>query len=118
MTESAINRLQEDLSPEQVADLHGRGRIELVDVREPYEHDAGRIAGARHISFAELSGAAESLDRKKPVVFYCRSGGRSAIAAQAFRASGFQAFNMSGGLLAWAKRGLPLEPDGGTVADH
>ncbi len=118
MTESAINRLQEDLSPEQVADLHGRGRIELVDVREPYEHDAGRIAGARHISFAELSGAAESLDRKKPVVFYCRSGGRSAVATQAFRASGYDAYNMVGGLVSWHEKGLPLEPDDGSVADH
>ena len=40
------------------------------------------------------------------------------MATQAFRASGFQAFNMSGGLLAWAEKGLPLEPDGGSVADH
>jgi len=52
------------------------------------------------------------------VVFYCRSGGRSAVATQAFRASGYDARNMSGGLLAWDRGGLPIEPEGGTVADH
>lgn len=110
--------LQQDVAPAQVAALHERGEVELVDVREPYEHDAGRIAGARHVEFAMLTQEAGSFDRERPVVFYCRSGGRSAVAAQAFRASGFQAFNMTGGLVAWAGQGLPLEPDGGSVADH
>ena len=50
------------------------------------------------------------------MVFYCRSGARSALAAQAFRASGFDAYNLAGGLVAWTERGLPLEPDGGAVA--
>ena len=110
--------LQDDVPPDRVAELHARGEIDLVDVREPYEHHAGRIAGARHIELARLSQEAGSLDPDRPVVFYCRSGGRSAVATQAFRASGFRAFNMSGGLLAWEKHGLPLEPEGGSVADH
>ena len=42
-----------DLQPavvlDRVAKMHSRGDIGLIDVREPYEHDAGRIAGARHI---------------------------------------------------------------------
>lgn len=94
------------------------GEIHLVDVREQYEHDAGRIAGARHLQMAELQGAADSIDRDRPVVFYCRVGARSDLAAQAFRASGWDARNMEGGLVAWARDGLPLEPEGGTVADH
>lgn len=110
--------LQQDLSPNQVADLHAGGEVDLVDVREPYEHEAGRISGARHVQLAELSREADSFDRDRPVIFYCRVGSRSAMAAQAFRASGFQAFNMAGGLVAWEKSGLPLEPDGGSVADH
>jgi rhodanese-related sulfurtransferase len=110
--------LQEDIAPEEVARMHEAGEIELVDVREPYEHEAGRIAGARHIEFAKLSGEAGSISTDRPVVFYCRSGGRSAVATQAFRASGFDARNMAGGLLAWNARGLPLEPESGSVADH
>ena len=109
---------QETLSPRQVAELHAAGDLQLVDVREPYEHAAGRIAGARHVPLVDLSAAAESIDRERPVVFYCRVGARSDMAAQAFRASGWDARNMDGGLVAWASEGLPLEPEGGTVADH
>lgn len=110
--------LQEDLTPQQVADLHAKGEIDLVDVREPYEHEAGRIAGARHVEMARLTEEAGGFDSERPLVFYCRVGARSAVAAQAFRASGFQALNMKGGLMAWAAAGLPLEPDDGSVADH
>ena len=115
---SSLAHLQEEVTPAEVAALHERGEIELVDVREPHEHDAGRIAGARHVELARLTEEAGSFDQERPLVFYCRSGGRSAVATQAFRASGFQAFNMTGGLLAWAAQELPLEPENGSVADH
>ena len=114
----ALEDLQEEIAPERVAELHARGEIELIDVREPYEHDAGRIPEARHVQFASLSQEAQSVSREKPVVFYCRSGARSAVATQAFRASGFDAHNMTGGLLAWVEKGLPIQPEGGAVADH
>lgn len=107
-----------ELEPERVAELHDRGDVQLIDVREGYEHEAGRIAGDRHIELSELSGAAGSLERDRAIVFYCRSGARSGMAAEAFRASGFDARNLSGGLLAWTERRLPLEPTGGTVAMH
>jgi rhodanese-related sulfurtransferase len=107
-----------DLEPDQVADLHGRGEVQLIDVREPHEHSAGRIAGARHIELSQLSSAAATIDRDRPVVFYCRSGQRSGLAAEAFRASGFDARNLTGGLLAWVEQRLPLVPEGGSVASH
>ena len=66
-------------------------------MRESYERDAGYIEGTRHIALVELSGAAETLDRDRPVVLYCRVGSRSLMAAQAFRASGFEAYSMKGG---------------------
>ena len=110
--------LQEDISPERAAELHAAGEVQLVDVRELYEHEAGHVSGAEHIEFVQLSNRVDSINRDRPVVFYCRSGGRSAIATQAFRASGYDARNMTGGLLAWAEKALPIEPDGGSVADH
>jgi len=70
------------------------------------------------VELARLTEEAGSFDQERPLVFYCRSGGRSAVATQAFRASGFQAYNMTGGLLAWAAQELPLEPENGSVADH
>jgi Rhodanese-like domain len=73
--------MSEDLAPKRVAELLGEGETQLVDVREPYEHEAGRIAGDTHIELERLSGEADSLDRARPLVFYCRSGSRSAMAA-------------------------------------
>lgn len=92
--------------------------IQLVDVREPHEYEAGSIAGARHIPLGQLMTAAEQLDPSRPVVFQCRVGGRSKMATDAFRASGWDARNMSGGIVAWVDSGLPLSDPDGTVADH
>ncbi len=110
--------MDESLSPERVAELHAAGEIELVDVREPREREAGHVPGSKHIEFAQLSQQAESIDRDKPLVLYCRMGGRSGVALQAFKASGYDVHHMDGGLLAWADKGLPLEPEDGSVADH
>ena len=51
------------------------------------------------------------------MIFYCRSGNRSALAAAAFRQSGWDAYNLAGGLLAWVEHGLPLDPPDGEVAE-
>jgi rhodanese-related sulfurtransferase len=108
--------MSEDLAPKRVAELLGDGETQLVDVREPYEHEAGRIAGGTHIELDRLPTEADSLDRGRRVVFYCRSGSRSAMAADAFRAAGYDAYNVAGGLKAWVESGLPIEPADGRVA--
>jgi rhodanese-related sulfurtransferase len=115
---AALGDLQEDLSPERAAELLRDGEPQLLDVREPYEHEAGRIAGARRVDLDRLAEEAPALDRERPILFYCRTGGRSSVATQAFRAAGFDAYNMAGGLVAWVQRGLPIEPGDGHVADH
>ena len=107
-----------DLTPERVAELLEQGAIQLVDVREDYEWEAGRIPGARHIELERLAGRSGEIDRERPVVFQCRLGARSAMATAAFRASGWNAHNLAGGIQAWADAGLPLEPDDAKVADH
>jgi len=95
-----------------------REGAQVVDVREPYEYEAGHIAGDRHIPMGALTAAAASINRDRPVVFVCRVGGRSAMAAQAFRGAGYDAWSLAGGLVEWQLRGLPLEPEDGRVADH
>lgn len=108
-----------DYTPQQVSEILHRGDdVQLIDVREGYEHDAGRIAGDRLIELGRLSQEAGSIDPARPVIFYCRTGGRSGMATQAFAEAGFDAHNLAGGLVAWDAAGLPLEPDGGYVADH
>jgi rhodanese-related sulfurtransferase len=106
-----------DYTPQEVSELLAGERVQLIDVRQRHEHEAGRIAGGRLIELDKLSAEAESIDRSRPVVFYCRSGGRSAMATEAFAQAGFDAHNMTGGLLEWHAAGLPVEPTDGLVAD-
>jgi rhodanese-related sulfurtransferase len=116
---ASVDSTQTDIEPEQLAAwLAGDPDVQLIDVREPYEREAGHIAGSRHIPLVELSSRAEEIERDRPAVFYCRVGARSDMAAQAFRAAGYQALSMSGGLMRWASENRPLSPEGGTVADH
>jgi hydroxyacylglutathione hydrolase/adenylyltransferase/sulfurtransferase len=107
-----------EMTPEQLAERMRAGEVQLVDVREPYEWEAGRIEGARHIELERLASQAETIDRDRPVVFSCRLGARSALAAQAFRSAGWDAWSLQGGLTLWHDHGLPIVPDGGHVAEH
>jgi rhodanese-related sulfurtransferase len=92
--------------------------LQVIDVREPYEREAGHIEASRHLELTKLTAEAASIDRARPVVFYCRVGARSGMAAEAFRASGYEAYSLDGGLVRWAEQGRPLSPEGGSVADH
>jgi rhodanese-related sulfurtransferase len=108
--------MDSEYTPQQVAKLLEEEDVQLIDVREPYEHEAGRIAGDRLIEMMELTSHAETISRERRVIFYCRSGSRSAMATDAFRRAGFDAYNMAGGLIEWHAAGLPLEPADGHVA--
>ena len=107
-----------ELSPETVAGLLAEGAIQLVDVREDYEREAGHVGGSRHVPLAELTAAAPSIDPATPLVFVCRVGSRSSMAAWSFARAGYDSHNLDGGMVAWAASGLPLEPEGGHVAEH
>jgi len=112
---SLATTMSEDYSPQQVAQLLGGGGVQVIDVRTEQEHEAGHISGTRLIELSDLATEADSIDRNMPVIFYCRSGGRSAMATEAFAQAGFDAHNMAGGMLAWEAAGLALEPADGSV---
>jgi rhodanese-related sulfurtransferase len=103
-----------ELDPKRVAELIAQG-VELIDVRRDYEWEGGRIEGARHIEVNELTAQAESIPKDQPVIFYCRTGNRSGMAAAAFREAGYDAHNMAGGIQAWVDAGLEIEPADGEV---
>src|SRR5436853_7857861 len=105
-----------ELSPTRVAELLDGGRVQLVDVREDYEREAGHVGGSRHVPLAELTAAAPTIDPARPVVFVCLVGSRSSMAAWSFARAGYDAHNLEGGMIGWAAAGLPLEPEGGVVA--
>src|SRR3981189_3415242 len=78
----------------------------------------GPLARTRHGELTQLAAEASTLDPERPVVFYCRVGNRSAMATDAFRASGMTAYNLRGGITEWVRRGLAVQPaDGHVVAE-
>jgi rhodanese-related sulfurtransferase len=88
--------------------------VQVVDCREPYEWQAGRIEGSIHIPLNSiLAGATGQLDEAKTTVVVCRSGNRSELATHMLRARGFEAYNLERGLEEWAQEGHPLStPEG------
>jgi rhodanese-related sulfurtransferase len=85
-----------------------RQDVQLLDVRDDDEWSAGRIDGARHVPLAQLPARLAELDRNRPVVTVCRSGGRAGRATEYLTGAGFTAETMDGGMTQWASSGLPL----------
>lgn len=107
-----------EVTPEQTQAALSDDSAQVVDVREPHEWEAGRIDGALHVGLNDLGANAAKIDTDRPVVFYCLSGSRSAMAAQAFRGVGVDAYSMAGGMQRWQEEQRPIAPEGGTVAGH
>ena len=85
---------------------------QLLDVRTKEEWDEGHLKGAKLVTVTEdgfLEKAKAVLDPKKPVVVYCRSGKRSAMAVEQLRAAGFTVVDIEGGIIAWTAAGKPVE---------
>ena len=90
------------------AEKHLAKGAQLLDVRTKKEWDEGHLKGATLVIFTEdgfLDKAKATLDTKKAVVVYCRSGGRSAMAAKQLRAAGFTVYDLAGGITAWNAAG-------------
>jgi rhodanese-related sulfurtransferase len=89
------------------------GEAVLLDVREPSEWQAGHAPQARHLRLSQLGKHLGELPADRPIVTVCRSGRRSAMAANTLTRHGYQATNLAGGMSAWATAGLPVVADGG-----
>jgi rhodanese-related sulfurtransferase len=93
-----------------------RDELQILDVREQWEWDAGHIEESVHIPLNEVMAGAERdrLDQGKPVVVVCKTGNRSELAALILQARGYEAHNLEGGTERWAASGLPMvASDGG-----
>ncbi len=99
----------ENLEPAEVARLMQGGKLLLVDVREPSEYAAERIAGALLYPLSTFDAAALPDDGSRRLVFHCGSGKRSLTAAERRVAAGqAHAAHMAGGIAAWESAGLPV----------
>ncbi|ATX82149.1 Rhodanese-related sulfurtransferase [Mariprofundus ferrinatatus] len=85
----------------------------LVDVRQQHEWDAVHAANAVHIPLGEIKERMHEIQKEKPVVVICASGGRSSMAATALANAGYEeVYNFSGGMGAWSSAGLPVRSRG------
>ena len=102
----------DDITIPEIDVLEAKQRVEngalLIDVREQNEYDDIHIPGAQLFALSELAQSYRDLPTDKPLVMQCRSGARSAKAAEFLLQNGYSdVVNMTGGILAWAQAELP-----------
>lgn len=86
---------------------------QILDVRNPSEHEAGTVPGAVLIPLAQLASRLGELDPARPTIAVCASGSRSSIAASLLRSRGFGSVgDLLGGFDAWTAAGLPMSRPG------
>ncbi len=85
----------------------------LLDVREHEEWRAGHVPGAMHIPLGELGTRYTEIGQDRPLYVICRSGARSAHAAQALAGAGWQTHNVSDGMVGWQAAGRPMTSTSG-----
>ncbi len=87
----------------------------LLDVREDDEWAAGHVPGATHVPLGQLGARTAEVPQDQQIYVICRSGVRSARAAQALNGAGWQAVNVAGGMQDWAAAGRPMLTDSGAT---
>ena len=105
-------------SPAEAIDLAGEAGVLFIDVRDAVELSEGMISGASHASRGRLEAHLDPdntryvsrLDDAAEIIFYCASGGRSALAAQRAQELGYDRVgHLDGGISAWKKAGGPIQ---------
>ena len=102
-----------DVNVEAFQKMIGKNGSQLIDVRTPREYGNGHLKDALLINFMEddfTNKAFKGLDKSKPVLIYCASGGRSAKSAKLYKEAGFtKVYNLLGGFRAWKAKNLKIE---------
>ncbi|MEV8596185.1 rhodanese-like domain-containing protein [Streptomyces sp. NPDC052012] len=113
---SLLRRGPGRLTPQQAHQRTSDGKAALLDVRETPEWNAGHAPGALHLPLSRLMAGAPlpAAAQGELVVAICRSGHRSQQAAKLLAGRGVQATDVSGGMTAWARAGLPVTGQGGS----
>ena len=89
----------------------GRAKPLLLDVREPWEFDKARIAGAQLVPMREVPARLNEIDQQKDVVAICHHGGRSLQVALFLEKAGYKKLhNLVGGVDAWSRTIDPSVP--------
>lgn len=97
----AILKVRGDIAPDEAHRWVEDGAL-LLDVRTPGEFSAGHLPDARNVPVAELGRRLDELGtRDRPIVVYCRSGARSAVAKSVLLRAGFEKVANLGGMSRW-----------------
>jgi molybdopterin/thiamine biosynthesis adenylyltransferase/rhodanese-related sulfurtransferase len=93
----------QEILPSQLAERLASGeKLEIIDVREPYEWAIGHIPGARLVPLAQIGEEIPRLDKRRETILYCKVGARSAFAARQLADAGVSDVrNLAGGILRW-----------------
>ena len=100
------------ISPQEALQMQTQNQAVIIDVRENDEWNAGHIAGAIHVPLSEITNHIPELSKyqNSPVIMQCKSGARSAKAADILAKAGFsKVHNLAGGLNAWQKANLQIQ---------
>ena len=81
----------------------------LIDVRTPEEYNSGHIPGSVNINVENIANRLDEIPSDVPVVLYCRSGNRSATAAQILVRAGYEEVYDLGGIQTWVAEGYPIQ---------
>lgn len=93
-----------ELSVLEAAALHAQHAVQLLDVREPWEHELCHIAGDLHIPMGEIAARLADIPQHRPLIVVCHHGMRSYQVAEFLLARGFaDVANLDGGIDAWAR---------------
>ncbi|MDP9200335.1 MAG: molybdopterin-synthase adenylyltransferase MoeB [Gemmatimonadota bacterium] len=101
-----------EIQPSQLAQRLQRGeKLEIIDVREPYEWEIGHIPGARLVPLDRIAEEIPRLDKRRETILYCKVGARSMHAAQQLASAGVvEVRNLAGGILRWIDEVDPTMP--------
>ena len=107
------NELVLEIGPAQAHEqLQSSDRPVLVDIREDWELEAGRIAGSEHVAMSDLGTRLEPY-RQSSLILYCAHGNRSLRLAKALSEAGFEdVVSLAGGITGWAEEGFAVEVPG------
>ena len=99
------------LTPQQLIHLMNKENPLLLDIRDAKAYRAGHVINAKNIPLAQIEEQTKKYNKFKeqPVVILCQAGQHASIAAKTFKQKGFvKLYRLSGGILEWQNRGLPL----------
>lgn len=98
------------ISAEDLQKKRQSGSVQLIDVRNQDEWDAGHIPDAQHIMLGHLPDRLNEIPKDKDIAVNCQSGKRAAIAASVLQKNGFKnVINLQGGYGDWKKKDLPVK---------